>query len=81
MVGWQSHNWQSDSPHLSGCFVPVSTETEATDLEVVSGRMPEDLCGAYRRNGPNPQLHQCRIAPLKGDGMIHAVYFDNERAR
>ena len=55
-------DWQSDNRHLSGCFVPVSTETEATDLEVVSGRVPEDLCGAYRRNGPNPQLHQCRIA-------------------
>ena len=62
MVGWQSHNWPSDSPHLRGCFALVSTEIEATDVEVISGRVPEDLRGAYRRNGPNPQLHQCRIA-------------------
>ena len=54
-------DWQSDNRHLSGCFALVSTEIEATDVEVISGRVPKDLCGAYRRSGPNPQSHQCRI--------------------
>ena len=34
------------------------------------------------RNGPNPLFKPIAFAyPMDGDGMIHAVYFDNGRAR
>ena len=42
-------------PELSGRFAPVATEIEAEDLPV-TGHLPEDLVGAYLRNGPNPRL-------------------------
>ena len=47
-------NWTSDNPHLSGNFAPVLDELDVPDLPVVAGRIPDDLSGAYMRNGPNP---------------------------
>jgi carotenoid cleavage dioxygenase-like enzyme len=74
--------WASEDPHLSGNYLPVRRETDANDLTVVSGRIPTDLSGAYMRNGPNPLFKPLFYAyPMDGDGMIHAVYFDNGRAR
>jgi carotenoid cleavage dioxygenase-like enzyme len=74
--------WTSSDPHLSGNFAPVGTEVEASDLPVVSGRIPDDLRGAYMRNGPNPRFQPVSYTyPLEGDGMVHAVYFDGGRAR
>lgn len=74
--------WTSDDPHLSGPFAPTGTELDARDLRVVSGRIPPDLRGAYMRNGPNPRYAPASYTyPLEGDGMIHAVFFDNGRAR
>jgi carotenoid cleavage dioxygenase len=75
-------DWTSDDPHLSGNFAPIGPEIEAADLPVISGRIPPDLRGAYMRNGPNPQFKPISYTyPMDGDGMIHAVYFDNGRAR
>ncbi|MDQ0315709.1 carotenoid oxygenase family protein [Amorphus orientalis] len=75
-------SWHSDDPHLSGVFTPVAREVDVADLTVVAGRIPEDLSGAYMRNGPNPLFQPLSYTyPLDGDGMIHAVYFDNGRAR
>lgn len=75
-------DWRSDDPHLSGNFLPVRRETDASDLKVVEGRIPPELRGAYMRNGPNPEFKPLSYAyPLDGDGMIHAVYLEAGRAR
>jgi carotenoid cleavage dioxygenase-like enzyme len=74
--------WTSEDPHLSGNFAPIGPEIDANDLQVVSGKIPADLRGVYMRNGPNPLFKPIAFAyPMDGDGMIHAVYFDNGRAR
>lgn len=75
-------DWTSDDPHLGGNFAPVGQELDAADLPVIAGRIPADLSGAYMRNGPNPLFKPISFTyPLDGDGMIHAVYLDNGRAR
>jgi carotenoid cleavage dioxygenase-like enzyme len=74
--------WVSDDPHLSGNFAPIGPEIDAADLPVISGRIPPELSGAYMRNGPNPLFKPITYTfPFDGDGMIHAVYLDNGRAR
>ncbi len=74
--------WVSDDPHLSGNFAPIGPELNAADLPVIAGRIPQELSGAYMRNGPNPLFKPLSFTyPLDGDGMIHAVYLDNGRAR
>jgi carotenoid cleavage dioxygenase-like enzyme len=74
--------WTSDDPHLSGNYLPVEREMDVTNLKVISGRIPRDLSGAYMRNGPNPRFKPIYYAyPMDGDGMVHAVYFDNGQAR
>ncbi len=74
--------WVSDDPYLSGNFAPVGPELDAADLPVIAGRIPPDLSGAYMRNGPNPLFKPISFTyPMDGDGMIHAVYLDNGRAR
>jgi carotenoid cleavage dioxygenase len=74
--------WTSNDPHLSGNFAPVGRELDTDDLPVIAGRIPPGLSGAYMRNGPNPLFKPIAFAyPMDGDGMIHAVYFDNGRAR
>ncbi len=75
-------SWVSDDPHLSGNFAPVGPEIDAVDLPVVAGRIPDALRGAYLRNGANPLFRPLSYTyPFDGDGMIHAVYLDNGRAR
>jgi carotenoid cleavage dioxygenase-like enzyme len=74
--------WSSDDPHLSGNFAPIGPEIDAANLRIVSGRIPSDLRGAYMRNGPNPLFKPLWYSyPMDGDGMIHAIYFENGRAR
>src|SRR5271155_1232494 len=81
-LGAQDITWTSDDPHLSGNFAPIGPEIDANDLPVIAGKIPSDLRGAYMRNGPNPLFKPIAYAyPMDGDGMIHAVYFDNGRAR
>ena len=74
--------WTSDNPHLGGNFAPIGPELNVDNLPVIAGRIPGDLSGAYMRNGPNPLFKPIAFTyPMDGDGMIHAVYFDNGRAR
>jgi carotenoid cleavage dioxygenase len=69
------------NPFLSGNFAPVAEERDLVDLPV-QGRLPAGLAGAYLRNGPNPAFPPIAYTyPLDGDGMIHAVYLANGRAR
>ena len=68
------------NPYLQGLYEPVAAETTALDLTVI-GEIPKDLHGSFVRNGPNPHaapegMHHW----FDGDGMIHAVYFENGRA-
>ena len=75
-------SWTSDDPHLSGNFASIGREIDAADLQVIAGRIPPELNGAYMRNGPNPLYKPIAYTyPMDGDGVIHAVYFANGRAR
>ncbi len=69
------------SPFLSGLMTPVTDERDDQDLEVV-GSIPAGLSGMFVRNGPNPQFAPSgKYHPFDGDGMIHAVYFEDGRVR
>jgi len=63
--------------HLRGNFGPVTVETSAFDLPV-TGALPEELSGAYLRNGPNPRGTSSHW--FTGDGMIHGVRLSGGRA-
>ena len=68
-------------PYLQGNYAPVLDELDSHDLKVI-GKIPEDLAGVYMRNGPNPQFPPISYTyPFDGDGMIHAVYIENGKAR
>ncbi|MBA3906708.1 MAG: carotenoid oxygenase family protein [Pseudonocardiales bacterium] len=69
------------NPYLLGLFAPVVDEIVADDLEVV-GEIPRDLNGVYLRNGPNRRYAAPgRFHWFDGDGMVHAMAFENGRAR
>lgn len=71
-----------ENPYLSGIYAPTEHEIDVAALEVIAGEIPRDLFGSYVRNGPNP-----RFAPrgrhhwFDGDGMLHAIRFENGHAR
>lgn len=71
----------SNHPYLNGAWTPLHEEVNASDLEVIEGRIPEDINGAYIRNTEN-QIHQPlgRFHPFDGDGMIHKIDFQGGRA-
>jgi len=69
-----------DNPNLQDGWAPVFKELVADQLEVI-GNIPEDLNGLYVRNGPSPQFQpEGRYHWYDGDGMLHAVRFENGRA-
>ncbi len=45
---------------LSGNFAPVAEEHVQVPVQVVEGRIPDGLDGAFCRNGPNPVVSQMR---------------------
>lgn len=45
---------------LSGNFAPVAEEHVQVPVQVVEGRIPDGLDGAFCRNGPNPVVGQMR---------------------
>jgi carotenoid cleavage dioxygenase len=70
-----------ENPYMTGNFAPVERESTLLDLEV-EGELPKDLNGLLLRNGPNPagavdDKHHWFI----GDAMLHAIAFENGRAR
>ena len=71
----------SNHPYLNGAWTPQHEEVTATDLDVIAGRIPDDIDGLYVRNTEN-QLHQPlgRYHPFDGDGMIHQIAFAGGRA-
>ncbi|MGI8817097.1 MAG: carotenoid oxygenase family protein [Pseudonocardia sp.] len=69
------------NPYLLGIYAPVRDELTFDELEVI-GEIPTDLNGVYLRNGPNPRFHPGgRYHWFDGDGMVHAMSFENGRAR
>jgi carotenoid cleavage dioxygenase-like enzyme len=70
----------ADHPYLTGAWTPAFEEFDATDLEVI-GEIPRDLDGVYLRNTENP-IHEPigLYHPFDGDGMIHAMSFQDGRA-
>lgn len=70
-----------ENPYLLGVYAPVHTEIDAADLDVI-GEVPRDLDGVYLRNGPNPRYPpRGRYHWFDGDGMVHAVHFENGTVR
>ena len=70
-----------ENPYTLGVFAPVDAELTLDDLTVI-GELPRDLNGVYLRNGPNRQFAAPgRYHMFDGDGMIHAVHFENGTAR
>ena len=70
-----------DHPYLTGHHAPNRFEADAPDL-LVEGEIPRDLAGVFYRNGPEP-LHPTRGDDyhwFDGDGMIHAVHFEDGAA-
>ncbi len=75
-----SSSSEAPSPWLTGHWEPVHDELLVTDLEV-TGAIPPQIRGTYVRNGPNPQFTPLGAYHLfDGDGMLHAVTFDEGRA-
>jgi len=58
-----------DIPLYQGWGAPVRLESELRDLEIVAGKVPEDLNGRLYRCGPDPQY-----PPMLGD----SVFIDGE---
>jgi carotenoid cleavage dioxygenase len=70
-----------ENPFLSGLLAPVLDERDDRDLEIL-GELPAGLNGMFTRIGPNPQFPPLgAYHPFDGDGMVHAVYFENGKAR
>merc|ERR1712194_437060 len=72
------------TPHLSGIFAPTFEEHNSgmgLELEVLSGKLPEDLDGIYFKIGPN-----LAVEPRKqhhvfdGDGMLHNIRIKGGKA-
>jgi carotenoid cleavage dioxygenase len=62
------------NPYLRGSYAPVREEVMAIGLPV-SGSIPEELCGRYLRNGPNPVTapDPATYHWFTGDGMVHGI--------
>ena len=72
--------YEIDNPYLHGAYAPTLDEVSAGNL-LVEGELPQDLYGAYYRNGPNPLFKPTNsYHPFDGDGMLHAVYFREGKA-
>ncbi len=70
-----------DHPYRTGAWRPQCVEYDARGLDV-TGQLPEDLNGVYLRNTENPLLPSIGLYhPFDGDGMLHAVTFENGAAR
>lgn len=72
----------SPFPYLQGNYAPVTQERDCTEEELrVEGKIPENLLGAFMRNGPNVAYQPNHyVYPLDGDGMVHAIYLNEGKA-
>lgn len=66
-------------PDLAGNMFPANAEVDVASL-AVTGEIPHGLRGSFIRNGPNPMFPPIgRYHMFDGDGMLHAVTFDDGR--
>jgi carotenoid cleavage dioxygenase-like enzyme len=65
-------------PYLQGNYAPVEEERDlGEDQLTVEGKIPAKLKGAFMRDGANVAYQpNDYVYPLDGDGMVHAVYFN-----
>ena len=72
---------QASNPFLSGNYAPVTEEHVAPCVEI-DGAIPKDLNGSFLRIGPNPVFvpDVATYHIFDGDGMIHAVQFEDGNA-
>ena len=70
-----------DNPYASGLYAPIGRERHLTDEDmVIEGTVPRDISGVYLRNGPDLRWQPPgRYHWFDGDGMVHAVRFDEGR--
>ncbi len=71
-----------NNPLLRENYAPVMAESDAPELVVAEGELPEGLAGTLYRNGPNPMF-----PPLGnqhhwflGEGMVHAIHVEGGKA-
>ena len=74
-----------DHPYRSGVWTPQVNEYDAFyepgDVEI-QGEIPDDLAGVYLRNTETALFEPIkRYHPFDGDGLVHAMSFDNGEAR
>ncbi|HWK36828.1 carotenoid oxygenase family protein [Sphingomonas sp.] len=71
----------SNHPYLTGAWTPLHEEVDVDDLEVIEGRIPDDIDGIYVRNTEN-QVHEPlgRHHPFDGDAMLHQISFRGGKA-
>ncbi|MFO0589607.1 MAG: carotenoid oxygenase family protein [Polyangiaceae bacterium] len=64
-----------------GIFAGVEDERSDRDLPI-EGELPREVFGMFARNSPNPRFPpKGRYHWFDGDGMVHAVYLEDGRAR
>ncbi|MFK7977467.1 MAG: carotenoid oxygenase family protein [Halioglobus sp.] len=70
-------------PYLQGNYAPVTEERDfGQDELTVEGEVPKALRGAFMRDGANVAFQPNHyVYPLDGDGMIHAMYFEDGQVR
>lgn len=76
--------WDTDNKFLNGPFAPWRGESSGFDLEVVSGRIPDDLAGALFRVSSNPRFEPLDLQRYhwwEGDGAVAGVYLRDGRAK
>ena len=70
----------ANQPDLRGNLAPVGDELDVANC-VVTGELPDGLCGDFVRNGPNPMFEPVSSYHMfDGDGMLHGVTLGNGRA-
>jgi len=71
----------AENRYLVGNYAPVTNELTVDEL-TVKGSLPEELCGRYLRNGPNPlgSPEPSTYHWFTGDGMVHGVRIRDGRA-
>ena len=72
---------EAANPFLTGNYAPVTEEHIAACPEV-TGAIPTDINGHFLRIGPNPVFvpDEATYHIFDGDGMIHAIQFENGKA-
>lgn len=76
----QRQSQNKNNPYLQGNYAPIREESDFKNL-TITGKIPEGLQGVYMRNGPNPAFEPISYTyPFDGDGMVHAIYLENQQA-